>query len=216
MRDFFFQIVMFLAGAIIGIIVPILDEPIQKRIATILAVILVATSLLWAGYEWGASDPNQVVGVEPPPDTPTPTLGPTEISTSKPTNTPIPSTDTPTLTIDEAFVGTWTGTEQIIWEGEQGVGWEGGMVLIITEVCRVGRKCAVLNFPTSSLPSCSSVTLSLVEVQDKALQFQRESIQGECDPNGQGRVELFDDGTLVYIGGGDNWEGEGILRKIED
>lgn len=97
MRDYFFQIVMFLAGAFIGIAVPLLDKPIQKRIATILAVFLVATSLLWAGYELGVRDTNPAVAVEPTLDTPTPTLGLTDTPTSEPTNTPIPSTDTPTL-----------------------------------------------------------------------------------------------------------------------
>ena len=56
MREFFFQIVLFLAGAIIGIAVPLLQKPGQKLAAGILAFLLIVTSLLWVGYELGIRD----------------------------------------------------------------------------------------------------------------------------------------------------------------
>jgi basic membrane protein A len=92
MRDFFFQIVLFLVGAVIGIAVPLLEKPIQKRIATILAIVLVSAGLLWAGYEIGAREANGTVIANDPTDTPTATL---ESSTNTPTPTEPTLTPTP-------------------------------------------------------------------------------------------------------------------------
>lgn len=55
MRDFLFQIILFLAGALAGIAVPLLPKLSQKRISGILAIILIAVAAGWAGYELGAS-----------------------------------------------------------------------------------------------------------------------------------------------------------------
>jgi len=51
MREFFFQIFLFLTGAIIGIVTPLLRKKHQRLIAGILAMLLVVVSLAWAGYE---------------------------------------------------------------------------------------------------------------------------------------------------------------------
>lgn len=53
MQDFFFQIVLFLAGGFIGVAVPLLHEKHQKRIAGLFAILLIITALAWAGYELG-------------------------------------------------------------------------------------------------------------------------------------------------------------------
>jgi len=55
MSDFFFQIVLFLAGATIGIAAPLLPRGSQKWAAGILALILLGISLVWIGYTVGYS-----------------------------------------------------------------------------------------------------------------------------------------------------------------
>lgn len=56
MREYFFQFVLFLAGAVIGIVASLFPNT-GKRLAWILALLLVATSLVWAGYEFGTRGP---------------------------------------------------------------------------------------------------------------------------------------------------------------
>ena len=51
MRDFLFQIFLFLAGSIIGITAPLLSKRGQKWTAGVLAILLIAISLIWTGYE---------------------------------------------------------------------------------------------------------------------------------------------------------------------
>jgi hypothetical protein len=53
MRDFFVQLVIFLAGAVISIAAPLLNERYQKILAGVLAVLLITVSAFWAGYTWG-------------------------------------------------------------------------------------------------------------------------------------------------------------------
>jgi hypothetical protein len=75
MRDFFFQIVLFLAGALIGIIGQFVGKGSQKWIARILAVLLIVISLIWAGYELGARQaiPLAATPLPTPTSTPSPT-----------------------------------------------------------------------------------------------------------------------------------------------
>ncbi len=61
MGGFCFQIVLFLAGAIIGVAVPLAPKRVQKWILAILAVSLIAVSLVWAGYELLSSNQSGVV-----------------------------------------------------------------------------------------------------------------------------------------------------------
>lgn len=59
MRDYFFQIVLFLLGIIITFLGQQLPARGQRLIAFMLAVVLIAVSLLWAGYEmYAASSAN--------------------------------------------------------------------------------------------------------------------------------------------------------------
>lgn len=69
MRDFFFQLVLFLAGVAIGIAVPLLPKTRQKLIAGLFSALLVGVSLVWAGYELRSIDLTK--------PTPLPTLTPT-------------------------------------------------------------------------------------------------------------------------------------------
>ncbi len=90
MKDYFIQIVLFLAGAVIGVVVPLLPKTTQKRIAGILAILLIATSLVWGGYV--------LIGTTPPSTlTATPSSTYTPIApTSTNTPTPLMPTRTPT------------------------------------------------------------------------------------------------------------------------
>lgn len=104
MRDFFFQIALFLAGTFIGIAAPLLQKKEhQKLVARILGILLVAISLIWAGYELGNNGSALPVVTNTSPDAPatneqtdgttyTPTPMPTAINTPQPiaTLTPIP------------------------------------------------------------------------------------------------------------------------------
>jgi hypothetical protein len=56
MREYFFQIVLFLSGAAIGITTQFWTESTLRQMAAILAVLLVVTSLLWLGYEIGLKE----------------------------------------------------------------------------------------------------------------------------------------------------------------
>lgn len=53
MRDLFFQIILFIAGALIGIAVPLFPKTGQKWTAGILAGLLISISFIWIGFEIG-------------------------------------------------------------------------------------------------------------------------------------------------------------------
>lgn len=56
MTDFFFQIVLFLAGTVLGITIPLLRKKNQKFMAGVLSILLVGVSLIWIGYEIGTRE----------------------------------------------------------------------------------------------------------------------------------------------------------------
>lgn len=110
MRDLFFQIVLLLVGVVIGVIIEILPTRSQKkRAARTIALLLIAISLVWIGYELGtreiligATTMSTMASSTISPETtiliPTPTLTSTNTVTPKiPFITPPP---TPT------FIGT--------------------------------------------------------------------------------------------------------------
>jgi len=52
MREFFVQSILLLVGALIGIVAQLLDKsPLVKKLALLLAVVLIVVSLIWIGYE---------------------------------------------------------------------------------------------------------------------------------------------------------------------
>ncbi len=53
LRDFFFQIILFLGAAIIGISVPMLPQQSQKKIASTFAGLAIIFAILWTGFEIG-------------------------------------------------------------------------------------------------------------------------------------------------------------------
>jgi hypothetical protein len=65
MRDFFFQIVLFVLGLIVGIVVPHWQKEHQRRVAQILGFIFVATALIWTGYELGVWNTSSSAGQNP-------------------------------------------------------------------------------------------------------------------------------------------------------
>ncbi len=64
MRDFFYQVVVFIAGSLIGISVPILHQKWQKVIAGVGAVLLLLLSTTWIGYEIGIQQGRVAAGTE--------------------------------------------------------------------------------------------------------------------------------------------------------
>jgi hypothetical protein len=111
MRDFFFQIVVFLAGAVIGVVAQFMETSSQKKLAGILAVLLIAVSLVWAGYELGVRQPTPTVVAGVTPDTPTLTTEPQDAPMNTPTATATvtdTSTDTPTATATATDIPTNT------------------------------------------------------------------------------------------------------------
>jgi hypothetical protein len=134
-RDYLFQIVLFLAGALIGIIGEIVKESLKKWIARILAMLLIAISLIWVGYELGQPIPTPEIAKEDAPLTDTPTLTvqpsptnalplptptftviprPTPVPTSTPTYAPVPPTPQPAGIVTQVPV---LGSEDdgVIW-----------------------------------------------------------------------------------------------------
>lgn len=57
-NDLFFQIVLFLVGAIIGVVAQILKPLYQKILAGVLAIICIAVASMWLGYQMGVSQVN--------------------------------------------------------------------------------------------------------------------------------------------------------------
>lgn len=90
MRDFFFQIVLFLVGAFIGIAGTIFGKEIQKWVAGLLGVLIIAVASAWGGYEWGVSKCTSTAVAGITPDIPTSTTEPADTPTSEPTDTPTP------------------------------------------------------------------------------------------------------------------------------
>ncbi len=121
MRDYFFQVVLFLAGAFIGIISQLWPESTLRRVVRVLAVMLIAVALVWAGYELAGWEAKQgaIVGTTPNNPTSAPVVALTNIP-MPPTNTPMraPPTDTPTspysmLTlVNPAYGATIVGEEK--------------------------------------------------------------------------------------------------------
>jgi hypothetical protein len=101
MRDLFFQIVLFLAGSAIGVFAQYIHTDEQKKLARVLAVLLIATALVWAGYELAKREsttlpiPTAVPSREPtdaaPSPIPTTSATPTYAPTPAPTSTIPPS-----------------------------------------------------------------------------------------------------------------------------
>ncbi len=103
MSDFFFQIVLFIVGALVGVAVPLLPKGGQKTTAIVLAMLLIIVSLIWVGYEMGIreSKPTAVADVTSPTSAPTPTANqPYPPATTESSSIPEPtllSTSSPTL-----------------------------------------------------------------------------------------------------------------------
>lgn len=131
MRDYFFQIVLFLAGIVAGVVIPLLPNKGQKWVAGVLSVLLIMVALIWVGYELGVREISSpvIVGTtldtpthtptsnssadQPIPPSDTPTATPTPTNTS-PTDTPIPPTDTPGTSTPIPAIG--IGSRAIILE----------------------------------------------------------------------------------------------------
>jgi hypothetical protein len=101
MRDFFFQTVLFLAGALIGIISQILQQRDQKRLALLFAFLLMAASFIWAGYELGINKEVQpLIAKSTSSDTPTTSPTANALKSQEPlpteTITPLPTSETST------------------------------------------------------------------------------------------------------------------------
>lgn len=93
MRDFLFQIFLFLLGSIIGITVPLLSKRGQKWTAGVLAILLIAISLIWTGYELATITANTA----PPTGMLAPTIMPSNTSVTAPTSI----TTQPTVAIEQ-------------------------------------------------------------------------------------------------------------------
>lgn len=99
MRDFFFQIILFLTGAVIGVVAQFIEKSSQKKLAGILAGLLIVVSLVWTGYELGLREPTPPLIATATPHVPTAaTDTPTATSTDTPTPTSTP-TAPPTSTV---------------------------------------------------------------------------------------------------------------------
>lgn len=56
MRDYFIQIVLFLTGIVVGVMVPLLPKSSLRWIGIVLSVLLISISSLWIGYELGLGE----------------------------------------------------------------------------------------------------------------------------------------------------------------
>jgi hypothetical protein len=59
MGSIFFQMVLFLAGVVIGVVTPLLPKLYQKIVAGVLSIILISVASLWIGYRLGSQQYDQ-------------------------------------------------------------------------------------------------------------------------------------------------------------
>jgi hypothetical protein len=92
MRNFYFQIFLFILGVVIGIAVPLFPRSDQKWVAGILAGLLVAMLLMWTGYGLAIREltPTVIGDITPDPSTFVPPNTPPNSSTASRT-TPVMS-----------------------------------------------------------------------------------------------------------------------------
>jgi hypothetical protein len=101
MTDIFFQIFLFLVGAIIGVVAQFIPKPSQKRMAVILALLLIAISSAWGGYEVGARQADTRIRQELQPTISALEEHIAKLATTPSTSAPLPTTvsqPTPTNT----------------------------------------------------------------------------------------------------------------------
>ena len=89
MRDFLLQIVLFLIGALVGVVAQLIPTSGQRWLSAGLSLILISTAAFWAGYELGVRQATTQVLVAPTPST---------------TETPLSSE---TLIYDAVKTGSW-------------------------------------------------------------------------------------------------------------
>lgn len=106
----------------------------------------------------------------------------------------------------DSLLGVWTGMVR------NSNDWEMKITISILKPFEVGSTLGLFEIPM--LP-CSG-TFRVVIIRGEAIELAAENLQGDCWKSDFDSVELFSDGTLLYVSRGRNWEAQGILQRVFD
>lgn len=102
-----------------------------------------------------------------------------------------------------SLLGVWTGT------AHNSNGWDMKLTIYVLKPVEVGNTLGVFDIP---LIPCSG-TFRVTAVHVNILELQAEKLQGECGEAESDTLELLEDGTLLYISKGKDWETRGVLQR---
>jgi hypothetical protein len=104
----------------------------------------------------------------------------------------------------DALLGVWTGTAR------NSNGWDMKITISIMQPFAIGATLGIFDIP---MIPCSG-TFRLVAIRGETLELAAQNLQGDCRPADLDSIELLQDGTLLYISKGRNWETRGILQRV--
>ena len=102
-----------------------------------------------------------------------------------------------------SLLGVWTGTIH------NSNGWDMKLTVSVLQPIEVGKTLGVFDIP---LIPCSG-TFRVTTIHANTLELQAEKLQGECDETESDTLEWLEDGTLLYISKGKDWETRGVLER---
>ena len=103
----------------------------------------------------------------------------------------------------DSLLGVWTGT------AHNSNGWDMKITLSVLQPVEVGSTLGIFDIPF--IP-CSG-TFRLLSIQGDTLELRAEKLQGDCVEADSETLELLEDGNLLYIAKGKDWETQGILQR---
>ena len=103
----------------------------------------------------------------------------------------------------DSLLGVWTGT------AHNNNGWDMKITLSILQPFEIGSTLGIFDIP---LMPCSGI-FRVIDVRGETLELQADKLQGDCGEADSESLELLEDGTLLYISKGADWETRGVLQR---
>ena len=103
----------------------------------------------------------------------------------------------------ESLLSAWTGTVH------NNNGWDMKITISILQPVEIGSTLGIFDIP---LMPCSGI-FRVIDVRGETLELQADKLQGECGEADSESLELLEDGTLLYISKGADWETRGVLQR---
>jgi hypothetical protein len=102
-----------------------------------------------------------------------------------------------------SLLGVWTGN------AHNSNDWDMKVTISILQPVEIGSMLGVFDIP---LIPCAG-TFRVVDIRGETIEVKSEKLQGECGEAKTESLELFPDGTLLYVSKGDGWETRGVLHR---